>query len=125
MTIVNLLKDVSGTNTFGLPFSATQYSATLAATTDTTLTVPSLSPMGNMTLNGTTLPNLMAVFTFTPGASVWVAKGATAAVPVGASFATTTSELNPAVRYVQGGDVLHFYTSAANVSVGVMFYSLD
>ncbi len=125
MTISNMTRDVSGAVAYGLPFCANAYSATLAVTTDTTLTVPSISPMGNATLNGTALPNLMAVFTFDPGTSVWVANGATAGVPAGASFGATASELNPAVRFVKGGDVLHFYTSGTGVNVSVLFYSLD
>lgn len=125
MTVANMTRDVSGAVVYGLPFSANAYSATLAVTTDTTLTVPSISPMGNANLNGTTLPNIMAVFTFDPGTSVWVANNVTAAVPAGASFASTSSELNPAVRFVKGGDVLHFYTSGTGVNVSVLFYSLD
>ncbi|MFA6080757.1 MAG: hypothetical protein WC753_04775 [Candidatus Gracilibacteria bacterium] len=125
MTAANLLKDISGTNTFGLTFSANKYSASLAASTDTTLTVPAISPMGNANAYGNSIPNLMAVFTFEPGAIVWVAVGATAAVPVAASFGATSSEMNPAVRYVKSGDVLHFFCATANTDVSVMFYSLD
>lgn len=125
MTIANMTRDVTGAVAFGLPFTTQNYSATLAVTTDTTLVVPSTPALGNINLNGTAATNWMAIFTFEPGSAVWVANNATAAIPAGASFAATNSQLNPAVRYVKGGDVLHFYTAGTGIEVSVLFYSLD
>lgn len=125
MAIANMVRDVSGAVTYGLPFSNNIYSATLTANTDTTLTVPYIDAMGNATLNGTALPNIMAIISWTQGNDLFVALGATAAAPAGASFASTTSEQNPAVKYVQGGQVMHFKTASTGVNVTVSFYSLD
>ncbi|MDD5212326.1 MAG: hypothetical protein PHV62_07910 [Sulfuricurvum sp.] len=118
-------RDINGYNGFGLTFTDTAYSATLATTTDTTLTVPSSIPLGKQGYGTNATGQMLAVFTFDPGTAVWVANGATAGVPAGASFAATSSELNPAARLVSGGDVLHFYTSGTGVNVSVAFYSVS
>lgn len=101
---------------FSFRFSNLKYSATLAATTDTSLTVP-----GNA-------PRYKAVIKVkTPGV-VWVALNGTAAVPVGASFASTTSELiyntDGLCREVIAADVLHFYTASSSIDVSVVFYAI-
>lgn len=100
---------------FGLRFSTLKYSAALAATTDTTLTIP-----GNA-------PTYKAVIKVDSNL-VWVALNATAAVPAGTSFASTTSELvsdNRALcREVKAGDVLHFYTATATTNVSVVLYTV-
>lgn len=122
-TQFSMYTDVRGVNGFGLKFTDTAYSATLAAATATALTIPRSGSLGG---GKTQTKNLwLAIFTYTPGASVWVANNATAAVPAGASFAATVSELNPAARIVQGGDVLSFITTPAGVSVSVLLYSLS
>ncbi len=120
----SMTRDINGYNGFGLQFTDTAYSATLAATTDTTLIVPSSDSMGGASFPPDNKPRLIAIFSFDPGEAVWVANGATASDPAGATFAATASSLNPAAREVKGGDVLHFYTTAANVVVGVEFYWL-
>jgi hypothetical protein len=121
-----LQKDVAGYNGFGLPVSDIKYSATLAATTDTTVTVPSTSPMGAPA--NTSNARFIALIHVTAAASVWFAVNNTAAVPAGASFALTNSELivggDYFAREVIGGDVLHFYTAASNVVASVVFYAL-
>lgn len=111
-TQFSMLRDINGYNGFGLPFSINKDSANLATNTDTTLTVPSFSP------------HYIAIFSFQSGASVWVANNATAAKPVGSTFATVSSELNPVARYVKAGDVLHFLTGDTSAQVGVTFYAL-
>jgi len=108
----SLSRDINGYNGFGLAFSLDKYSATITANTDTTVAVPSYAP------------HYIAVFTYQSGSGVWVANNATAAKPVGATFAATTSELNPVARYVKGGDVLHFLTADTSALVGVVFYAL-
>jgi hypothetical protein len=100
---------------FGLLFPDLKYSAALAATTDTTLTIPG---------NASRYKVLIKV----DANVVWVSLNATAAVPAGMSFAATTSELvsdNKALcREVKAGDVLHFYTATATTNVSVVLYGL-
>lgn len=122
-TQFSMQPDVRGVNGFGLLFTDTARSATLATTTATALTVPSSGSLGG---GKTQTKNIwLAVFSYTPGAEVWVANNATAAVPGGAAFAATVSELNPAARVVLGADVLSFYTTGTGVNVSVSFYSLS
>lgn len=101
---------------FGLRFSNLKYSANLDAKTDTTLTVPSDGQ------------RYKAVMKVENNGLVWVALNGTAAVPAGASFAKTTSELitdaKSLCREVKAGDVLHFYTATNNTDVSVVFYAL-
>lgn len=103
-------------NDFGLTFSNMKYSATLAATTDTTLTVPGAAP------------RYKALIKVGVDAEVYVALNETAAVPAGGSFAATGSEMVPVngelCREVKAGDVLHFYTADATTDVSVVFYGL-
>lgn len=118
-----MTNDINGQNGFGLAFTDTAYSATLAAGVATTLTVPSSASMGGVP--NTNKAQWLAIFSFTPGSEIWVANNGTAAAPAGAAFAATPAELNPAARLVQGGDVLSFLSVAANNSVSVIFYSLS
>lgn len=101
---------------FGLRFSNLKYSASLAATTDTTLTVPGGAD------------RYKAVIKVEANGLVWVALNGTAAVPAGGSFAATTSELvtdaKSICREVVAGDVLHFYTATASTDTSVVLYPL-
>jgi len=117
-----LTRDINGYNGFGIKFSDTNYSATLATGTNTTLTVPSLSPPGGASYSGSANPILIALFEYDSGTSVWVSLNATAATPAGASFAATNSQLNPSARQVKAGDVLNFITAGTGVNVSVCFY---
>ena len=119
-----LTRDINGYNGFGLKFTDTAYSATPTINTDTTLTVPDHSTLGGAAYTQEAQPTLIAIFSYDPGEAVWVALNTTAAVPAGATFAATASELNPSARQVVGGDVLHFFTAAANVAISVSFYWL-
>jgi hypothetical protein len=118
-TLLNFGRDNQGMNAFAPAFSQDVYSATLAATTDTTLTVPSNSQ------------TWLAVFSVDFSKLVWVAKNATAAIPAGSTFASTTSELiNPYYPYtfakvVQAGDVLHFFSESGTANISVAFYALS
>lgn len=100
---------------FSLPFAGLKYSASLVATTDTTLTVPG------------TAPRYKAVIKVESAGLVWVALNATAAVPAGGTFAATTSELitdaKSICREVVKGDVLHFITAGSGIDVSVVFYA--
>ncbi len=107
--------NLGGINGFGSEFSNTVREAKLAATTDTTLTVPSTSGLGRI---GNTTPKLLAIFSYQSGATVFVANGATAAPGGAAAFAANNSVINPTGRIVYAGDVLHFYALAeAEVTV--------
>lgn len=121
-TKFNMSRDINGYNGFGLPLSDTNYSCTLTANSDTTLTVPNAIGLGNQ--GPSTVAQSIAIINADPGTSVWVAVNGTASTPVGATFASTTSALNPGAIFVNGGDVLHFITSATGVNVSVRFYSL-
>ena len=118
-----MTRDINGFNGFGLQISDTNYSATLAASTATPLTVPlTVTELGQS--YGTAKARLIAIITSDPGSSVWVANNGTAAVPAGGSFASTTSALNPAALEVKVGDVLSFI-SAGTPSVSVRFYWIN
>ncbi len=124
-TQYKLQKDVAGYNGFGLQFSDLKYSASLALTTDTTLTVPTSAAMG-VPLNS--INRWIALINVEANASVWCALNETAAVPAGTSFAITTSDLIIGSEYyareVQAGDVLHFIAPVAGTDISVAFYAL-
>jgi hypothetical protein len=110
-----MTRDINGYNGFGLPFSNVKRNTILSANVAQTLTVPVSADA--------TYSNVIAVFSFEPGASIWVANNETAAIPSG-SFTTATSELNPAARAVKGGDVLSFITADTTSAIGVTFYAI-
>jgi hypothetical protein len=91
------------------------YSATLAATTDTTVTMPGTAKRYKALIKST-MP-------------VWFAYNAVAAAPTGAMFVTTTSELvseyYPLCRDVKKGDVLHFYSPTAAAEVSIVLYTVQ
>lgn len=101
---------------FGLQFSNLLYNATVAATTDTTLTVPGDAP------------RYKAVIKCGTDVVMWVALNQVADVPAGGTFAADTSELVPVngvlCREVAKADVLHFYSTAGG-DVSVSFYALN
>ena len=124
-TQYKLQKDVAGYNGFGLQFCDQKYSASLAVTTDTTLTVPLNGAMGQA-LN--TVNKWLAVIQVEANASVWFALNAMAAVPAGATLALTTSDLIIGSQYygveVKAGDVMHFLAPVASTDILVKFYAL-
>lgn len=101
---------------FGLRFAGLKYTASLAANTDTTLTIPGKAPRYKM------------VVKVENNGLVWMALNATAAVPAGGTFAASTSELiNDAksiCREVVEGDVIHFITATAGTDVSVVLYAV-
>jgi hypothetical protein len=124
-TMYKLQKDVAGYNGFGLPMSDLKYSAALAITTDTTLTVPSKGAMG-APLNQ--VNKWLAIIQVKANASVWFALNATAAVPAGTTFAATSSDLIIGGEYyaveVKAADVMHFFAPVAATDIMVKFYAL-
>jgi hypothetical protein len=124
-TQYKLQKDVAGYNGFGLPPCDQKFSASLAITTDTSLTVPSSGALG-APLNQ--VNRFLAVIQVEANLSVWLAINATAAVPAGASFAATTSDLIIGGQYyaieVKAADVMHFIAPTAGTDILVKFYAL-
>jgi len=105
-TKFNMTRDVAGYNGFGIPFAQDGYSMVLAATVAQSVTVPD------------NYPNWIAIFGYTPGATVWVDGITTAVAPTGAA-AASTAKLNPSARYVKAGDTISFITSDV---AGAMVY---
>ena len=101
---------------FGQQFPSLKYSAAVAATTDTLLTVPGDAP------------RYKALIKSSVDAVMWVALNEVADVPAGAGFAADTSELVPVngqmCREVVAGDVIHFYSTAGG-DVSVVFYAIN
>jgi hypothetical protein len=122
-------QEVKGSNDFGQQYSDQIWNATLAAATNTTVTVPGGGVMGGMTsYSGSTDKNKVLAVIRTTG-DVWVAVNQTAAVPAGTSFASATSELVTntldKAYFVNVGDVINFFAKAATTpSVSVAFYAL-
>lgn len=124
-TQYKLQKDVAGYNGFGLQFCDQIFSASLAASTDTTLTVPLTGSMG-AALN--TVNKFLAIVQVEANLSVWFALNEAAAAPVGATFAATTSDLIIGTQYygveVKAGDTMHFLAETAGTDIMVKFYAL-
>ena len=110
----NMVRDINGFNGFGLPVSEKPAQTTLVAGIEQTVTVPQTTDA--------TYPNVLAIFNFQPGSSIWVAKNFTATLP-GISFQFNDSEMNPAARRCVPGDVWHFITNDTTAEIGVIFYA--
>lgn len=89
-TKLNFGRDIQGYNAFAPPPSTNMYSATLASGGSSSIILP------------TNVASWIVAFSYQPGSDIWVSystSGASSASgPAGASFATTTSELNPGAR---------------------------
>jgi hypothetical protein len=113
-------------NEFGTQFSDTIFSATLVAAADTTVAVPLTAAKGAVA--ATSFNKFMAVISVGTAADCFVALNATAATPVGGTFAATTSELLPAGgkygKMVKSTDVIHL-KSAGTPAVTVTFYAIQ
>lgn len=111
-TKLNFGRDVQGYNAYAPTQATDRYSATLAANTATSITVPS------------NFENWIAVFSYAPGVEVWISMTGTAAVPAGGTFASTTSEMNPGARQVTAATVISAI-SAVGGDIGVSLYALS
>ena len=108
-TKFSMIRDINGYNGFGIMPSYDVRNALLAEGAAQSITVPS------------NYPNWIAIFSYTPGASVWVSFNDTALAPTGA-FAASNSVLNPSGRAVSAGQVISFITAdATNPLVSVEF----
>jgi len=100
-TKLNLTKDIAGYNGFGLAPTTDIKRTTLTANAAQSVTVPS------------NYQNWLAIFSYTPGASVWVRfDGSAATLPTG-TFASAASVLNPAGRAVVAGQTISVITDDA------------
>ena len=117
-------KNINGVNGWGLLFCKQVYNSTLGAATEATVTVPATAAMG--VASGTQQNKFIAVITTEQSKKVYAALNGTAAVPVGNTFAASTSALLPiqSARYVKAGDVIHFISAAA-ADVSVEFYAIQ
>lgn len=128
ITQYNIYSYVKGVNGYGLPFSNTAFSATLAANTDTTLAVPLGAAAGAPAAVAFNKFIVQLKYSKDSGGAagdVWVSVNGTAAVPAGATFASTTSILNPTAKTVKAGDVLHFISADTGVSVSAEFFAVQ
>lgn len=122
-TKFNMTRDINGYNGFGLDFTDTAYRTTLAASAEQHFTVPANMGMGG---NGiSTTSQWIAIFVFTPGASVWVGHNLTATLPSGSFSQVSNLELNPVARRVFGDDTLSFITLDANTQMEVLLYAIS
>lgn len=112
MTKLNFGRDINGFNAYAPSFSNVNFSATLAATTQQSLTVPSSSK------------SWVAVFSWSAGTDPWVAVNTNATSPVGSTFANTNSQLNPSSRTVNAGDIINIISKAGG-DVGVSLYAIS
>lgn len=113
-TLLNFGRDVQGFNAYAPQTATNKWSATITNGSETHITLPSDAPV------------YIAVFSFQPGTNVWVdLTGATAIIPVGATLATTTSELNPAARTVFAGGKISMITDNSSADVGVALYAVS
>lgn len=114
MKKIDIKRDVNGVPTWGISFSANRFQGILLSGAEQTLTVPK-SPYSDY-------PNVIAIFSFASGSSIWVSVNQTCTLPTG-SIASSSSELNPAPRIFDAGDVLHFKTNDTSDEYGVTFYA--
>lgn len=112
MTQLSFSKDNQGLNTYGVEQPVLKYSSTLTNGANASITIPSSNEVWIMGIS------------YQPGTSTFVSVNGTAAFPVGATFATTDSELNPPVRKVLAADVVDFITASATAYVTVSLWEL-
>ena len=112
-TVLDFQNDVKGSNAYAPSPSTNLFSATLNNGAAASVTTPT----GNF-------PYYVVSFSYQPGCNVWVSFTTTAAIPVGATFAANSSELNPGARRVLAGTVISLITDNVTADVGVAFYAV-
>lgn len=109
-TKFNMTRDISGTNGFGLIPTDQKVGVLLATGVAQSTTVPS------------GYPRFAAIFSYTPGANVFVDNITTAAAFTG-TIGAVTAELNPSCRLYQPGETISLFTpDAAGSYVGIEWY---
>lgn len=106
--LLNFGRDIQGYNAYAPQDAPFKESATLDAGIPSTFTIPSSYPVW------------IVAFTPQPGTNIWVDfSGAAATAPVGSTFATTTSTLNPGQRTVLAGTEISCVTNNTTADIGV------
>ena len=95
-----MTRDFNGYNAFGVIPTYDVYACYLTAAAEQHIVVPS------------NYEYWLAIFTYSPGANVWVDFTTTATVP-GNTIGPVTTVLNPAGRQVKAGSTISFITSDA------------
>ena len=109
-TILSFGRDIQGYNAYAPQPSTNKWSATITTGTATSIVVPSNYPVW------------VVSFRYYPN-DVWVdVTGATAAIPAGATLATTTSELNPASLTLTAGTHISVITGLTTADVSVVMW---
>ena len=93
-----MTRDVNGFNGFGIFPTYDIFAGSLAANVAQSIVVPSNQQYW------------LAIFTFTPGANIWVDFAGAATVPTN-TVGAFTSVLNPAGREVKAGSTISFITA--------------
>ena len=111
MTSYSKYSDIRGNVTEAVKVSDDNHAATLASSTELTLTVPSK------------LERYFVIFRYAYGGTVLVANSDSSITPAGSgSFSSTNACINPEMLEVKGGSTLRFYTTDTSTSVTVSFY---
>ena len=98
-TKFSLQRDINGYNGFGILPTTDIQAAYLADSAAQEITVPD------------NYPAWIAIFSYSPGSSIWVSfDGDTATLP-SATFGSSNSCLNPAARTVKAGNTISFITN--------------
>lgn len=106
-------RDAQGYNSFSPQPSTVKYSATITNGSATSVTVPSTYLMWCVS------------FRYYPN-DVWVdVSGSTAAVPAGATLASTTSELNPASLTLNAGTDISIITAQTSADVSIVMWPVS
>jgi hypothetical protein len=97
-TKLSMTKDINGYNAFGIIPTYDIYAGSLAANTAQSIVVPSNNQYW------------LAIFSYTPGANIWVDFTVAATVPT-TTVGSVSVVLNPSGRQVKGGSTISFITS--------------
>lgn len=108
-------RDAQGYNAYAPPFPTNIFTATLAASTAESFTVPSNYSIWVMYVR------------IEPAGWCWVSRTATAAIPAGGTFAASSSELIVGTieykRLVYAGDVISFLTPNTTCDISISLYN--
>jgi hypothetical protein len=138
-TPYNVNPKLYGINGFGLSPCQDVYGITFAASTNESVTVPDLCPLGALGQIGAPVPfptlesntakgrnKCVAIFHYGKevAADIWVAYNQPAVVPAGDTFAKQTSELFPLAWEVYAGDTIQAITATVGAEMSISFYAI-
>jgi hypothetical protein len=116
-TFLNFGRDVQGYNAYAPQFPTDIFTATLAANTAESITIPSNYAVWIMYVR------------VQPTGYVWASNSGTAAVPAGGTFASAISELIPGTleykRTVYAGNVISFITPNTTCDIEVSLFPIS